>query len=362
MDLPRDFERYAATAAMVLLVIGCYLVLSPFLTAFLWGGIIAVSTRGIYSRILRLLGQRRGLAAALTGLGLTAVLLVPIATLGLNVVSQWPTLSERVTGFVARGFPQPPAWVARLPLVGTSVSGYWESLAADPQRLSQDLRPLLRPVREFLLAFSAGVGGGILEFALALLMAGLLYVWGDDLGTVLNQVALRLGGETGRRQVAVVASTVRGVFNGVIGTAAAQALLAMIGFLLSGVPGVFLLGMGTFFLSVVPGGPALLWLPAALWLYMGGASGWAIFMALWGFFVVSGSDNFIRPLLIGKGVRAPLGLIFLGVIGGILAFGFLGLFIGPTLLAVAYNLFQDWMSIQTAKPVAQPDGLAEREP
>jgi predicted PurR-regulated permease PerM len=351
MEPARDFERYAVMAAMVLLVIGCYLVLQPFLTAFLWGGIIAVSTRGIYSRLLPLLGGRRGVAAGLTGLGLAAVLLVPIATLGLNLAGQWPALSERVAALVAGGIPRPPAWVAQLPLVGTTVDGYWQSVAADPQRIAQDLRPLVRPVREFLLAFSAGVGTGILEFTLALLMASLLYVWGDDVGSMLHRVALRLGGVSGRRQLGVVASTVRGVFNGVIGTAAAQALLAMIGFWVAGVSGVFLLGIGTFFLSVVPGGPALLWLPAAVWLYASGATGWAVFMALWGFVVVSGSDNIIRPLLIGKGVSAPMGLIFLGVIGGILAFGFLGLFIGPTVLAVAFNLFQDWISAQTTTPV-----------
>jgi predicted PurR-regulated permease PerM len=160
----------------------------------------------------------------------------------------------------------------------------------------------------------------------------------------LNEVAARIGGETGRRQVAVVASTVRGVFNGILGTCAVQAILAMIGFWIAGVPGGFVLGMATFFLSVVPGGPVLLWLPAAIWLWVSGSPGWAIFMGIWGLVVISGSDNVVRPLLIGKGVEAPLGLVFLGVVGGILAFGFLGLFIGPTLLAIAYNLFEDWMA------------------
>jgi predicted PurR-regulated permease PerM len=155
---------------------------------------------------------------------------------------------------------------------------------------------------------------------------------------------LRLGGQAGLRQVAVVRSTVRSVFNGLLGTCAVQAILAMIGFWVAGVPGAFLLGMGTFFLSVVPGGPALLWLPAALWLNATGSTGWAIFMAIWGLVVVGGSDNVVRPLLIGKGVEAPLSLVFLGVVGGILAFGFLGLFIGPTLLTVGYNLFQEWMA------------------
>lgn len=343
MAVARDFERWAATAALVLLVIGCYLVLRPFLTAFLWGGIIAVSTRPVYARVVGWLGGRRGLAAALHGIGLAAVLLVPMTILGLQLSSRVPELSEPVVAYFAQGVPQPPPWVVKLPVVGNEVNSYWLAVAADPQRIAQDLRPLFKPVREFALAFTAGLGAGILEFALALLMASLLHAWGDEVRGFFESLMLRLGGESARRQGAVVATTVRGVFNGVIGTAATQSLLAMLGYWIAGIPGVLLLGMGTFLLSVVPGGPALLWLPAAVWLGMQGATGWAIFMAVWGFVVISGSDNIIRPLLIGQGVSAPLGLIFLGVIGGILAFGFLGLFIGPTVLAVAWNLLQDWL-------------------
>jgi len=128
----------------------------------------------------------------------------------------------------------------------------------------------------------------------------------------------------------------------------------MIGFWIAGVPHVFLFGMGTFFLSVVPGGPTVLWLPAALWLNAKGSGGHAIFLGLWGLIVVGGSDNFVRPLLIGKGTEAPMAIIFLGVIGGVLAFGFLGLFIGPVLLTVAYNLFREWMDSFAQRAAAPP--------
>jgi predicted PurR-regulated permease PerM len=339
--LSHDFERYAAIAAVVLLVIGCYLVVRPFVTAFLWGGILAISTYGLYARVLEALRQRRGLAAALTALSLTAGLLVPIAALGLNLADQWPAISARVNALLAGGVGQPPGWLEEIPLIGRSASAYWRSILADPSRLNQDLLPLLKPVREFLVGFVASAGSGILQFALALLIAGVLYARGDDFSAALDRVALRLGGETGHRQVKVVTSTVRGVFKGVLGTAAVQAIMFIFGFWLAGLPNVFMLGMGIFFLSVVPGGPALLWLPAALWLNAHGHAGWAIFISIWGL-VAGNSDNLIRPLLIGKGVEAPSVLIFLGVIGGILAFGFLGLFIGPTLLAIAYNLSQDW--------------------
>jgi len=344
MSLSRDLERYAAIATIVLLVIGCYLIVRPFVTALIWGGIIAISTRTIYARLHQILGQRRALAASLTTLGLASILLVPIAALGLSLAGQWSVLTERIASFLSGGLAPPPSWLGELPFVGTSASGYWQSVAADPERLKQDLLPLLKPAREFLVTFVASIGSGVLEFGLALIISGVLYVRADDFGAVLNQIAERLGGNSGRRQIAVVESTIRGVFKGVIGTAAVQAGLALFGFWLAGVPGAFLLGMGTFFLSLIPGGPIVLWLPAAIWLNANGHGGWAIFMAIWGLVVVGSSDNLIRPLLIGKGVQAPMVLIFLGVVGGLFAFGFLGLFIGPTLLAVGYNLFQDWMA------------------
>jgi predicted PurR-regulated permease PerM len=220
---------------------------------------------------------------------------------------------------------------------------YWYSAAGKPDQLRQNLLQLIKPVRDFIFAFTAGIGRGVLDFALALLIAGLLYVWGEDLGTALRRIADRLGGASGLRLVQVVESTVRGVFKAVIGTAAIEGSLAIFGFWVAGVPNALMLGMATFFISVIPGGPTFLWLPAALWLYANGHTGKAIFMLLWGAGPVGSSSNLILPLLIGKGVETPAAAVFLGVLGGILASGFLGLFIGPTMLAFAYNLLQDWM-------------------
>jgi predicted PurR-regulated permease PerM len=339
----REYERYAVGALLLLLLLGCYLVVRPFLTAFLWGGIISLSTRGLYHRFLRLVGGRPKIAAALTALCLVAILLVPIVALAANLTDAIPRIREWIDSFLAGGQQEPPSWLAGIPLVGERAADWWRTMAADPERLRQQLRPYLGPFKDFLVAAAGGIGIGVVEFALSLFVAALLYVRGDQFAAAMDRIALRLGGEFGRRQLGVVRSTVRSVFRGLIGTCAAQAVLAMIGFWIAGVPHVFLLGMGTFFLSVVPGGPTLLWLPAALWLNAKGSGGHAIFLAIWGLVVVGGSDNVIRPLLIGKGTEAPMAIIFLGVIGGILAFGFLGLFIGPVILTVAYNLFRAWL-------------------
>ena len=358
-DRTRDYERYAVFAVLVLLLIGCYLVVRPFLTAFLWGGILSLSTRGLYEGLRRLVRGRSGLAAALASTTLAAILFVPITAFATGVAGAMPDLVERVKAMFSGGLKEPPAWLASLPLVGKSWTAWWQAAAANPERLRDELRPLIGPIKDFLVAAAGGLSAGILQFALAVVIAGFLYLRGEAFARAVNRIAERLGGEAGRKQVAVVRSTVRGVFRGLLGTCAVQALLAMIGFWIAGIPGVLVLGMATFFLSVVPAGPALLWLPAALWLGSNGSTGRAVFLAIWGLVIVGGSDNVVRPILIGKGIEAPLAVVFLGVVGGILAFGFLGLFIGPTLLTVAYNLFQEWMRLEapaSGKPSPSPSG------
>lgn len=346
-ELTRDLDRYAVISAIILLTIACYLVMRPFITAFLWGAIIAISTHGLYKRVLRVTGERRRLAATLTTLGMVIVLLVPVAILGLSLAHQLPAFADRVTAVLSGDVKPPPDWVREIPLVGKWAAKYWQSVTSNPERLRTDLLPLLKPVREFLIAFSTGVASGVLEFAVALLIAGVLYTRGEEFGGMIDRVAEHFGGEVGRQQVAVADSTVRGVFKGVLGTSAVQGILAAFGFWLAGVPRPVMLGIATFFLSLIPGGPLILALAAAAWLSATGSTGWAAFMVVWGL-IVSSSDNVIRPFLIGKGVETPLVLILLGVIGGMVAFGFLGIFIGPTLLAVAHNLTRQWMGRELA--------------
>src|SRR5262249_18633993 len=150
-----------------LLAIGCYLVIRPFLTAFIWGGILSLSTRGLYERFRSLVGGRRRLAATLAGLTIAAVLFVPITAFAVRIGREMPDLTERVQGMLAGGLKEPPAWLATVPLVGRTANAQWQVYAADPERLRQDLRPLIGPVKDFLLRATAGLSAGILEFALA---------------------------------------------------------------------------------------------------------------------------------------------------------------------------------------------------
>jgi predicted PurR-regulated permease PerM len=185
-----------------------------------------------------------------------------------------------------------------------------------------------------------------MQIALSLLLTFFILRDGNALADRLATMARRISGDQGIQLLNVAGGTVRGVVYGILGTAFAQGLMAGIGFLIAGVPGATLLGLLTFFVSVLPMGPPLVWIPAAIWLFYRGSAGWGIFMLIWGV-GVSSIDNVIKPWIISRGSKMPFILIFLGVLGGALTFGLIGVFIGPTLLAVAFRLVVEWSRAQT---------------
>ncbi|HSH14329.1 MAG TPA: AI-2E family transporter, partial [Desulfurivibrionaceae bacterium] len=166
------------------------------------------------------------------------------------------------------------------------------------------------------------------------------------LGVVMDRAV----GSQATRVIEIVNSTVRGVMVGLLGTALAQGVVAVVGFTIAGLPAVPLLGVATAVLSVVPVGPPLIWGGAAIWLFRQGELGWGIFMLVWGFAMISTVDNVVKPLLISRGSHLPLLLVVLGVMGGVLAFGFVGLFVGPALLAVAFSLIKQWTPVLPPAP------------
>jgi predicted PurR-regulated permease PerM len=176
----------------------------------------------------------------------------------------------------------------------------------------------------------------------------------ETLSKRLRVVVLRLAGERGRHLIQVAGGTVHGVIYGILGTALAQGLVAWVGFWIAGVPGAVLLASLTFFFAVIPFGPPLIWLPASFWLFANDQAGMGVFMLLWGVFAISSVDNFLRPFLISQGSKMPFALIFCGVIGGALSFGLVGVFLGPTLLAVVYRLIDEWSSVVPGRKMDEP--------
>jgi predicted PurR-regulated permease PerM len=269
-----------------------------------------------------------------------------------------PRLAEWVKQAFAEGPPEPPAWLIGLPYVGEQLDAYWQRLAASRDEALALLRRFAQPAQAFLLAVGKVLGEGILQLTLAVFIGFFLYRDGEALMAAIRGIAARLAGGLAQGVIETINNTVVGVMYGIVGTALAQGVVSAIGFWIAGVPSVLLLGAAAFLLSVVPLGAPLVSIGAAVWLFNQDAVGWGVFLVLWGVLLVGNIDNVVKPLLISRGAAMPFVLVLLGVFGGVLAFGFIGVFLGPTLLAVGYSLTRRW--IGTAAPAAGTPSDAPR--
>jgi len=347
-------DRLAGIALITVLVVGCFVVLRPFLSAILWAVILSFSTWQVYYRIERAVAGRKGLAAGLMVLVVAAVLVVPLAFLGTSLADNVTALLDMVRQLLSEGPPAPPGWVAKLPVVGSPLHDRWQEMAGSGARLTEELTKYLMPLRNWALRSAANLGEGILYLSLSVFISFFFYRDGAALSERLEPLFARVGGKRAPGLLRIAEDTIKSVVYGILGTALAQGFLAGTGFVIAGVPGALLLGVLTCILSLIPLGPPLIWIPAAIWLFQNGETGWAIFLALWGLLVVSAVDNVLKPYFISKGSHLPFILVFLGVLGGVMAFGLLGIFLGPTLLAIAYALFQEWSSRKQKSKIDVP--------
>ncbi|HEY1787841.1 MAG TPA: AI-2E family transporter [Verrucomicrobiae bacterium] len=343
---PRSqLEHNLGWAVLILLLLGCLLVMRPFASALLWAIVLCFASWPLYERLVRWSGNRRALIASLMALGMFIVILLPFFIIGSSLVDNIRQFTGTVRGWLEQGPPEPPAWLAKIPVVGQRVMERWQVLAHDSAQLWTESRHLVELATSWLLKAGLGVGRGLLELALSIFIAFFLFRDGAVFALRLNKTVDRIGGERGRRLLTVAGNTIRGVVYGILGTSLVQAIAAGIGFLIAGVPDAGLLSLLTFFVSIVPvAGTGIVCLPVAIWLFYQGSTGWGIFMLIWGFGVGT-LDNFVKPWLISQGSDMPFLLIFFGVIGGALTFGFIGVFLGPTLLAVGFRIAEEWTAI-----------------
>ncbi len=348
-------QLWVVGAAVAFLALGCLLILRPFISAGLWAAILCFSTWPLFLRLEQVLGGRRGLAALIATLALAATIAAPFVILGSTLASNIADLTSAAKKLFESGPPAPPVWVGTIPLVGARLRDYWLTLTESSAARLEELAKLLPTVKSFAVDGGKLLGGGIFQILLSLVIVFFFYRDGEAVAAQLSGGIHRIGGERGDALLEIAGATIRAVVYGIIGTALAQGALAAFGFLIAGVPGVAFLGFVTFIMSMIPGGPAMVAAPAAYWLYRQGFSGWAVFMLLWGL-MVSSIDNVIKPLLISRGVSTPMIIVMFGVFGGALAFGLIGLFIGPTVLALGYTLLQEWIApaVTAAATVPEP--------
>ena len=335
-------DRWVAILVLAVIVIGCFFVLAPFLTAMLWGFILVCTTWPVFLRARRLVKGSATLASLVMTLAIAAVVIGPFVVVGFSLANDAGQLFEAGRRSLAEGPPLAPAWVSNLPMVGPRVATYWNDLVTDRSHLLEELKANLAPIQAFALGSGAVLARGLIELAFSVFIAFFLYRDGEVMARRLLATIVRIFGERGRHLAGLAVNTTRGVVYGILGTALAQGVLAGVGFVIAGVPAAALLGLITFFLSPIPIGPPLVWLPAAAWLFFNGQTGWAIFIIVWGVAVVSSVDNVLKPLIISRGSNMPFVLVLLGVLGGAIAFGFIGVFLGPTLLAIGYALLAEW--------------------
>lgn len=331
-------------AAVVIIVVGCYLVLAPFIPALLFAAVACSSSWPLYRRARVMLGGRSTSAATLVTLMLVVLVIGPTAVLATSLADNVTAGVDAVRGLLEAGPLMPPDWVKEIPLIGVAIDNYWREVLGNREEFVGLLKSLIEPARAIVVGAGKAIGASLLQLVIAAFVAFFFYRDGDRIVRAIRQLLRKLAGELGDELLATIDNTVTGVVNGLFGTALAQALVAMIGFVIAGVPGVVLLGAATFFLSLIPGGPPLAWGGAALWLFYEGSIGWAVFMLIYGLIVISSIDNFVKPYLISRSSSLPILLIVFGVFGGIVAFGFIGVFIGPPMLAVGLTLVQLWIS------------------
>jgi predicted PurR-regulated permease PerM len=341
----QDPKRMAQIALVVLLIVGCIAVLLPFIGAVLFAFVVWVCTWRLYAdRLLPVLGGRDTLGASLMTLALVMIMLLPTLFLAGSLANGADKLIDFLKPYIDNGLPaNPPLWLSGLPFVGVEIDATWHRIAGSREELNALVRQLLVPARQFALALGGIAANGLLQMALVLFVVFFLYRDGAAVSHALIVGSRKLGGDLGENMLEKARGTVVGVMLGIVGTAAAQGTVAMAGFLIAGVPAAVLLGFSTFFLSMIPVGPPLIWGGAAAWLYSEGQTGWAIFMVLYGLFVISSIDNFVKPILMARGAGLSILLIALGVLGGVLVFGFIGIFLGPVLLALGEMLLRRWI-------------------
>jgi predicted PurR-regulated permease PerM len=342
-------EKALGLVLLLVLAVGCMYILMPFLKAIFLAVTLCVSTWSLFRKAEKGLGRRPAAAALLMTAATAGLLVLPLLALGSNLADDVARLTAAIRSAIEQGLP-PPIWLGRVPLVGTEAERVWLQMSQQGVGLGPTLGPYTEWLREWALRQGATLLSGTLQVALAIVLAFFLYRDGVYVERRLEWAMSRVGGWRARHVVQAAGGTIKSVVNGVLGTALVQGILLGFSFWLAGVPGAVVVGALGVILTLLPMGLLVLWLPAALWLMSQGNTGWAVFVMGWNGLLVSSLDNVLRPYLISRGIRMPMVLIVLGVLGGLLAFGIIGVFLGPVLLAVAHTLFQDWGRSEEARP------------
>jgi predicted PurR-regulated permease PerM len=339
IDLTRITLGVIALLAMIATSVW---VMLPFLLSVIWAGAIVIATWPILIGIQARLWGRRGLAVAVMTVAMIALIATPIWLGASAIADNSGRIRDSLHALATEGFPPPPSWLERVPVAGPRLVGKWQGYTGNPEAVVARLQPYARELAGWIASKAGGVGTTIVQLLLMVIVSGLLYASGETVAGGILRFLRRLAGDRGENSGILAAKAVRAVALGVIVTAVAQTILAAGGLFLADVPQAGLLSAVVFVLCIAQIGPILVVAPATIWLYSSGSVGRGTLLLVISVVALT-LDNVLRPILIKKGADLPLVLILSGVIGGVIAFGVIGLFIGPVLLAVTWTLLAAWV-------------------
>ena len=326
------------------LIAASFWVMRPFLPAITWAITLVVATWPLMLQVQHHAGNRRSLAVLVMTLALLLMLILPFWLAISTIVANLDEIADLARSVLSLRVPPPPGWLSQVPLVGAPVTQAWAQLtSAGVRELAPRLTPYAGEVSQWFASAIGSLGGTFLQFLLTVAIAAILYAGGERAAATAVRFGRRLGGDRGEMAVVLAGQAIRGVALGVVVTAVAQSVLGGIGLAVVGVPFASLLTALMFMLCLAQVGPGLVLIPAVVWMYYSGDTVWATVLLAFSIVAMT-MDNFVRPLLIRRGADLPLLLILFGVIGGLIAFGLLGIFVGPTVLAIAYTLLNAWMA------------------
>ena len=327
--------------------------IAPFFAVLVWAVILTVALYPAFERLSARLGGRRGVAAVIITLISLGVVGGPIGLLAASLVETLSALAASLRAGTLH-LPQMPAGVADLPLIGKPVADFWQLAAENMQDALAPYESTLRPAAGALLGRLAAVGGTLLLFLLSVVLSGFLFLPGPRLADAARQFAKRIIRPRGEHFIDLAGATIRGVSRGVIGVAFLQSIWVGIALVGAGVPGAGLIAFATLVLCIVQIGPALVVLPVIIWAWMTLSVGAALALTVVLVPVIV-IDNVLKPILISRGLTTPMLVILIGVVGGTIGYGLMGLFLGPIVLAVFYELVIAWTRLEPVQAAHDPE-------
>jgi predicted PurR-regulated permease PerM len=326
-----------------IMIASSFWILRPFLTAIVWAAIIVLATWPFFLRLQKWLGGKRGIAIAVMTLILLMVFMTPLIVTISAIVSRASDIASGIKSLGSFTVPPPPDWVGTVPVIGRRIATDWQQYASlSPEELANQIAPYARIVLNWFLTQAGSLAAMMLQFLLTVIVAAVMYAGGETAAAGTAAFGRRLAGQRGEGVIILAGKAIRSVALGVVVTALVQTVIGAVGLVICGIPGAALLSAVVLVFCLAQLGPILVLLPCVIWLYWKGDPVLGTVMLV--FLIVANLiDNFLRPMLIKKGVDLPLIMIFAGVIGGLISFGAIGLFIGPVMLAVTYTLLKSWV-------------------